>query len=653
MAHDGQEFVITDIDNEEFRKVPQDQTFVQSILSFFGKSVEEQEFTDQGTIKPKKQDHKKLSELPATAICGNDITSSCLYVIGLCTSYAGVWAPVCLLVVAVVLYLFKSVYEEVGSALALNGASYALLLNTTSKQIASLAACLTIISYVATAVVSASTAMYYILLLPYFQDLDPVRTVFWGTIIILLAFALLNLIGITESAAAAMIIFLLHLACLFMLVFYCLMYAIWEDKFAMLVNNWHHPHNASIQSSIFYGFGAGMLGITGFESSANFIEQQKKGVFPKTLRNMWLAVTFFNPLISFLSLCVMPLSIITDKTTNQSLLSQMGRRAAGRWLEVLLSVDAATVLCGGVLTAYVGIIGLIRQMSSDRCFPQFFLRTNSARGTNHWIILFFFVVCSCMVAVVKEMESLAGVYTISFLSVMFLFAFGDLVLKYKRSRLRRTSRAKRTIIVLAMIGVVVALMANILSGPDHVKYFVLYYGLTAFLVMCMLWRIKILSVVIFLFLSKRKYLPGRLKYIVNWLIDRAKEIKSQSMIYYTKNDSLAMLNKAILYVRQNELTDWLRVVHVVNINNSDQEEIKKHVQEVKNMVSSLDPAYDDVRIDCIIVYSNHDFGPKVIDYISTRYNIPKNLMFISCPSERFSHKISDLGGVRIIVSDIK
>jgi glycerophosphoryl diester phosphodiesterase len=49
------------------------------------------------------------------------------------------------------------------------------------------------------------------------------------------------------------------------------------------------------------------LGVSGFESSANFIEEQKPGVFPKTLHNMWLAVMVFNPLISLLSLGLLPL----------------------------------------------------------------------------------------------------------------------------------------------------------------------------------------------------------------------------------------------------------------------------------------------------------------------------------------------------------
>jgi cytochrome c biogenesis protein CcdA len=34
-------------------------------------------------------------------------------------------------------------------------------------------------------------------------------------------------------------------------------------------------------------------------------------VFLKTLRNMWIGVSFFNPLLSLLSLCVLPVADVT------------------------------------------------------------------------------------------------------------------------------------------------------------------------------------------------------------------------------------------------------------------------------------------------------------------------------------------------------
>ncbi len=108
-------------------------------------------------------EHKRggLTELPATAICGNDITSSCLYGSALSIIAAQQYAPLALLLVAAVLFLFRKIYGEVVGALPLNGGAYNALLNTTSKWLASLAACLTLLSYMATAVISASEAMHY------------------------------------------------------------------------------------------------------------------------------------------------------------------------------------------------------------------------------------------------------------------------------------------------------------------------------------------------------------------------------------------------------------------------------------------------------------------------------------------------------------
>ena len=101
----------------------------------------EQDKTVEGALKGITE-HKTggMGQLPATAICGNDIASSCLYVSALAIIYAGRWAPLALLIVAVVLYFFRSIYAEVVGALPLNGGAYNALLNTTSKFKASIAA---------------------------------------------------------------------------------------------------------------------------------------------------------------------------------------------------------------------------------------------------------------------------------------------------------------------------------------------------------------------------------------------------------------------------------------------------------------------------------------------------------------------------------
>jgi hypothetical protein len=68
--------------------------------------------------------------------------------------------------------------------------------------------------------------------------------------------------------------------------------------------DWKFSTNWSFQllqeqlSTLFLGFSAAMLGISGLKVQ-NFVEEQEQGVF-KTLRNMW-AIVFFNPVIAFVA----------------------------------------------------------------------------------------------------------------------------------------------------------------------------------------------------------------------------------------------------------------------------------------------------------------------------------------------------------------
>ncbi len=70
--------------------------------------------------------HTQLNQFQATAIAGNDITSSCLYVGQIAVLNGGQYAPICLALVALILFFFRSIYGEVGTALPLNGKSCAI-----------------------------------------------------------------------------------------------------------------------------------------------------------------------------------------------------------------------------------------------------------------------------------------------------------------------------------------------------------------------------------------------------------------------------------------------------------------------------------------------------------------------------------------------
>nr|CAJ31149.1 conserved hypothetical protein [uncultured sulfate-reducing bacterium] len=573
----------------------------------------------------------ELNQLEATAICGNDITSSCLYVSALAILQAGQWAWAALLVVAAVLFLYRKIYAEVVGALPLNGGAYNALLNTTSKRVASLAACLTLLSYMATAVISASEAMHYV------HSLWHGLPVIKATLALLAVFMILSIIGIGESAKVAVFIFITHISTLFLLIFVGLFFIL-NNGLTILAENIATPLPTSLPQALFFGFAAAMLGISGFESSSNFVEEQAPGVFPKTLRNMWFAVSFFNPVMVLLALALIPLAAVPGHT--EALLAHMGDIAGGPWLATLISVDAALVLSGAVLTSFIGVTGLIHRMTLDRCLPQALLKTNPL-GTTHRIIIGFFLLCVSVLLITRgELGALAGVYTISFLAVMALFGLGNILLKVKRARLPRPERASWPAVIIAIIAVLIALVGNAIMNPVYLRVFFSYFLPTALAVGIMLNRIAILSAVLFVLRAIYEAIRNYTSSASAVICSKIDQINSQQFVFFTRGDSVANLNQAVLYVSRNEHTNRIKIAIVYQEKSDIPERLESDLEY-------LDEVYPEIDIEFVTVKGK--FGPPIIKKLSKEWGIAPNFMFIGSPGEHFPHRLESLGGVRLII----
>jgi len=687
------------------------------------------------------KEHTHLGQLASTAICGNDITSSCLYVSALAIVYAGKLAPISLLMVAAVLFLFRKIYAEVVGALPLNGGAYNALLNTTSKRAASVAACLTVLSYMATAVISALEGMHYV------HNLWDGLDVMLGTIALLAFFMVLTIIGITESAVVAIGIFITHLTTLTLLLVVGIIFVFSNgakhddgglttakqnfatplpaapgtaDEFADLSSDDDIDSSSSLWLALFFGFSVSMLGISGFESSSNFVEEQADGVFPKTLRNMWFAVSFFNPLMALLALAV--LSMVEVDQNQTALLAHMGTTVGGEWLGTLISIDAALVLSGAVLTSFVGVTGLVHRMTLDRCLPQFLLKTNS-RGTTHRIIIAFFILCvsvlfitqnsvpagtgDSIIAAIETAPALsddvpevvarrtmnravlgrdsklpaearayykslskddraklatitavelddklhvAGVfvnfnyisviYTISFLAVMALFGLGNVLLKVKRANLPRPAKASWISVYIAIGAVVAGLIGNALIDSAYVWTFLQYFVPAMIGILIMLERITLLKGLLSMVRSMTAGIVGPMTRMTKYVREKIDEINAQQIVFFTRGDNIANLNNALLYVRQNEHTNRLKIVTITN----------EDVQVPDNLpqeLEFLDQAYPEIDVE--FVQKAGRFSPELIEELSKEWGIPKNLMFIGSPGGRLPYDLAELGGVRLII----
>ncbi|TYZ66098.1 hypothetical protein PybrP1_013022 [[Pythium] brassicae (nom. inval.)] len=639
--------------------------------------------------------HAQLGEWPATAICGNDILSSVLYSSGIVAVKAGKLMPVPLMLVAVVLYFFRFIYEEVVTAIPLNGGSYNVLLNTTSKRFAAFGAALGVISYLATGVVSATSAINYL-------GTQVALSVLPWTVLLLFAFAALNLVGIAESAVVAVVIFFFHVATLSLLTVASFVYTV------------QHPHvfranmdtelpavefagrtvDSCVFVAIFFGFGAAMLGITGFESSAQFVEEQAPGVFRKTLRNMWAFASVFNTALAFMALGVLPLGTIVAK--KDTVLAEMGRIAGGTWLETWVAVDAFVVLSGAVLTSYVGITGLVRRLAFDRVLPAFLMQQNACRGTNHSIILLYFVLASSLVLLLDaDTSTLSGVYSYAFLGLMALFAFGCMALKAKRAEIPRAVYAPWWTCLTGFALVVVGLLAILLGDPKILVYFAVYLLVIGAVMAVMLQRVVLLRVAL---VVMKKLFPSRAhsaergsrerlststsstggtpnapvreqallsqtrtgacggRTITKAIID----IKLAPIVYFCKHPDMTILNKAILYVRKNELTHNLRIVHVADGDSAAcddddgesggggggaQSAVAARLREFEDIVALFDAIYPKLKLDFVSVRGR--FEPAVVKWLAATMDVAINMMFIAQPGDHSVHRVATLG-VRVI-----
>ncbi|MDB4979098.1 MAG: amino acid permease [Candidatus Peribacteria bacterium] len=589
--------------------------------------------------------HLKLGQLPATAICGNDIMSSCLYVSGIAILFAGVYAPLVLLCIGFVLYLYKKVYTEVVEALPVNGGAYNCLLNGTSKTVAAVAGIMTFLSYIATAVISAKVGVEYLGI-----GIEHATQEFMGsafgipvipiTIAVLFLFALLVISGVKDSAKVAFGIFSLHILTLIGFLIFGVLYFAQGGTLYFASNIAQTTQiiskNGGLFMTVYLAFSASLLGVSGFESSANFVEEQEKGVFRKTLRNMLLGVVIFNPLIAYAVLNVMPYSDIVQ--AKDFLLANAAQIIGGKYLLYLVSVDAFLVLCGAVLTAYIGVSGLLHRMSGDHCIPSWFARENKRNAFPRIVIGFFLLSSSILLITHGDLLSLAGVYTIAFLGVMSLFALGNLILKETRTELKRTYQAPVSVVIIALLATLFGMFGNIRIDPNNLSFFEIYFIPTLLLVLCVIYQDYIMK---FLLRITSRVAPGLHRYLRLHFSDIT-EGKFVAFIH-----DVSRLRPILDYIDRNEVSWNITLIHC-----KDKREIdpKAVFTDIHDTLPVLQKAgfYSHFHID--LQYEDEEFGPGIIDKISRKLNVHKNRILIGSIHETHSFSYEDLGGVRIIYS---
>jgi hypothetical protein len=223
---------------------------------------------------------------------------------------------------------------------------------------------------------------------------------------------------------------------------------------------------------------------------------------------------------------------------------------------------------------------------------------------------------------------------------MALFGVGNILLKVKRSRLPRSIVASWPSVFMAIAAVLSALVGNIVLNPAYLRVFLGYFVPAILVVGIMLGRIEIMRVMLFAIRSVSEAITARTSRAAKAIRKKIDQINSQRFVFFTRGDSIANLNEAMLYVRRNEHTNRIRVVTVY----ADKKEIPA---KLAKDLEFLDQAYPEIDIEYVELEG--EFGPELIEKLSKRWRIPTNFMFIGSPGDHFPYRLEELGGVRLII----
>lgn len=511
-------------------------------------------------------------------------------------------------------------------------------LNISSKPVALVSAALLTLDFASTSVVSAATASTYLageVALP-FPD--------WvGTAIVFLLFVCISLSGLRDSARIALSVLSFHALTMLVLIIFAVVH--WgRIGNGQIQENWHiglarHGSSAEILKQIYYGFSLGMLGLTGFECCPAYVARIRDNQFPKVLRNLHLPAIALNSIIMVLVLAVVPLDVMLS---GANVLSTLGLMAAGRWLRIFVVVDAVIVLCGGVLTGIMASCELFEQLARNRALPATFFKVLPITRAPYVSILSFAVFCALLYASAGgRLDVVSLMFGFVWLTVMSQFPLALLLLKYGRGRLKRTRRAPLFIIFFAMLIMCVSAAGNIATNPKTFGYFAAYFIGITFLFAVAQNKSTVLRLLYWIY----DQYPSLHKWykMDQWgdsLTNTIRRLKAQPVCVLVNTDEINQLFRMILYVRNNEETSCLKIVHFVSDKKNE-----GFPPELEANRQILDESFPEITIDLIIV--SGEFEPKSVIALSHSLGIPTSLMFMTCPGPDFSHSLLELGA-RII-----
>jgi hypothetical protein len=274
-------------------------------------------------------------------------------------------------------------------------------------------------------------------------------------------------------------------------------------------------------------------------------------------------------------------------------------------------------------------------MAGDRCIPTLLNKQNKHHAHSRIIYLFFVLCVSILYFTNGETQSLGGVYAIAFLSVMSMFAVGNLILKVTRPDLQRTYKARWYFVIPAFLATAVGIAGQININHNNFNIFLSYFIPVMIIVSAVLFQDVIVGA---LEQGTQKH-----RLINAWLHKVFDQITKDEIIVFVS--SVSRLFSILEYVDKNESGRNIVLVHCNPLPGDDREPSIEEIEETLNHLRKAN-VYPHFKIRTLV--KDKVFGPEVVDEVARELKVNKSKVFIGSVHEHHPFEYSDFEGARII-----
>jgi len=241
-----------------------------------------------------------------------------------------------------------------------------------------------------------------------------------------------------------------------------------------------------------------------------------------------------------------------------------------------------------------------------------------------------------------------------------MFAIANMRLKFNRPKLPRGVKISWFGVIIGCLCMVVGLIGNIINNKLLILYFLIYLLFYFSIILITFKRVTILKFILYIYQqfnrinnnNNNNNINHDNSYNIEYKIRTTlQSMKDFTVVFFTSTDELHVLNKAILYARDNDNCDKIIITHIYNKNDMilHNNKTKSIITKLKMNLQVLDYIYPKMKVDLLLINTDEEFSPQLVKYISNELKILPSFMYMRCPGPYFPYSIAEFDNVRIIM----